>query len=397
MVFVSASKSFFFFLISTLFCLNQVQARTYLNVLKFGASTDEKTNNSKAFLAAWNRACNSTGQYGVLIPAGVFLLHPVVFMGPCKGAIVFKIRGILKAPTDNSSLLDHWISFQYVDQLIINGGGSLNGEGASAWPQNNCSEDPNCSSLPVSMRLDFVTNSIINYITSINSKNFHFNIFACENITIANVRISAPVDSPNTDGIHLGSSTNIRILNSVIGTGDDCISIGPESKNINISNIYCGPGHGISIGSLGGSKNEGDVTGIIVRNCSLKGTSNGLRIKTWAPSYPLLVSNITFEKIKLRNVSNPIFIDQQYCPSGNCDQKSSSSVKIQDVKFKQILGTTNSQVAVNLQCSKSTPCQRIELIDINMGHIGGDKVPITSQCANAHGVASGKQRPRSCL
>ncbi|GLU23861.1 hypothetical protein SLE2022_398370 [Rubroshorea leprosula] len=387
---------------STLQCLNQVQARTYFSVLQFGACADGKTDNSKAFMAAWNQACNLLGENGVLIPAGVFLLRPVVFRGPCKGPVVFQIRGVLKAPTDKASLLDHWISFQYIDQLMINGGGSLDGEGASAWPLNNCSKDPNCSPLPVSMRLDFVTNSRISSITSINSKNFHFNIFACKNITISRIRISAPEDSPNTDGIHLGSSTDIRILDSVFDTGDDCISMGPGSKNININNVHCGPGHGISIGSLGGSQMDADVTGIVVRNCSLVGTSNGIRIKTWAPSYPLLLSNLTFEQIKLRNVSNPIFIDQQYCPSRTCDQKSSSSVKIKDVKFTQIWGTTKSQVAVNLQCSKSTPCERIELNDINMGYIGQGKGPkgplsITSSCANVHGVASGKQHPSSCL
>ncbi|GLU23859.1 hypothetical protein SLE2022_398350 [Rubroshorea leprosula] len=134
---------------STLQCLNQVQARTYFSVLQFGGCADGKTDNSKAFVAAWNQACNSLGENGVLIPTRVFLLRPVVFRGPCKGSIVFEIRGVLKAPTNKASLLDHWISFQYIDQLMINGGGSLDGEGASTWPLNNCSKDPNCPPLPV--------------------------------------------------------------------------------------------------------------------------------------------------------------------------------------------------------------------------------------------------------
>ncbi|GKV52823.1 hypothetical protein SLEP1_g59383, partial [Rubroshorea leprosula] len=155
MVFDSASKDlFFFFTMSTLQCLNQVQARTYFSVLQFGACADGKTDNSKAFMAAWNQACNSLGENGVLIPTGVFLLRPVVFRGPCKGSAVFQIRGVLKAPTDKASLLDHWISFKYIDQLMINDGGShdggsLDGEGASAGPLNNCSKDPNCPPLLV--------------------------------------------------------------------------------------------------------------------------------------------------------------------------------------------------------------------------------------------------------
>lgn len=28
-------------------------------------------------------------------------------------------------------------------------------------------------------------------------------------------------------------------------TGDDCVSIGDQTTNINISHVKCGPGHGI--------------------------------------------------------------------------------------------------------------------------------------------------------
>lgn len=83
-------------------------------------------------------------------------------------------------------------------------------------------------------------------------------------------------------------------------------------------NVRCGPGHGISIGSLGGGPKEEDVSGIAVRNCTFFGTENGVRIKTWARNYASSASNITFQQITMNNVRNPIIIDQQYCPSGNC-------------------------------------------------------------------------------
>lgn len=70
-------------------------------------------------------------------------------------------------------------------------------------------------------------------------------IFASEKVKVHNLRISAPSDSPNTDGIHIGDSTRISISRSEIGTGDDCISIGPGSKLVTISKVVCGPGHGI--------------------------------------------------------------------------------------------------------------------------------------------------------
>lgn len=68
----------------------------------------------------------------------------------------------------------------------------------------------------------------------------------------------------------------------------------------------------ISLGSLGKVPNESDVTGVIVNNCTLIGTQNGVRIKTYPESDPSLASTIVFQNIILDNVDNPIIIDQSY-------------------------------------------------------------------------------------
>jgi galacturan 1,4-alpha-galacturonidase len=73
-----------------------------------------------------------------------------------------------------------------------------------------------------------------------------------------------------------------------------------------------------SIGSLGKYKNEENVGNIHVKNCSITGATNGLRIKTWPGAPPSEAYNITFEDVSLINVSNPIIIDQKYCPNGKC-------------------------------------------------------------------------------
>uniref|UniRef100_A0A7N2MCG8 Polygalacturonase n=1 Tax=Quercus lobata TaxID=97700 RepID=A0A7N2MCG8_QUELO len=86
-------------------------------------------------------------------------------------------------------------------------------------------------------------------------------------------------------------------MDSTIATGDDCVSMSPGSKNINIRNVTWGPGHGISVGSLVGGPNEEDVSRLTVTNCTFIGTQNGLRVKTWARSYASNVFNLTFEDI----------------------------------------------------------------------------------------------------
>ncbi|MBA0846955.1 hypothetical protein Goshw_009980, partial [Gossypium schwendimanii] len=94
------------------------------------------------------------------------------------------------------------------------------------------------------------------------SKQFHVNVLGCKNITFKHLTISAPGESPNTDGIHIRRSDGVNVLNMKIKTGDDCVSIGDGSKKLVMNGVTCGLGHGINIGSLGLFKNEEPVDGV---------------------------------------------------------------------------------------------------------------------------------------
>ncbi|WOK93288.1 hypothetical protein Cni_G01983 [Canna indica] len=238
-----------------------------------------------------------------------------------------KVKGQVFASTNLKIYEKNWIEFQYIDGLIISGGGEFNGQGAFSWPHNECPKKHKCKVPPMNKKFKYI-------------------------------KIIAPKDSPNTDGIHIAESSNIKVINSIIRTGDDCISIGPGSQNLRIASVFCGPGHGISIGSLGKQANEKDVIGLIVRNCTLTGTDNGLRIKTWQ--------------------SSPSFL------------KDPSLVKIKNIKFKNIRGTSTSLEAIKFLCSASHPCEGVQLIDINLKYNGEDKnTTTTSTCINAHGRSNG--------
>ena len=140
------------------------------------------------------------------------------------------------------------------------------------------------------------------------------NILNCDNVTFQNIVINAPKNSLNTDGIHIGRSTMANITGATIKTGDDCVSLGDGCQQINVEKVTCGPGHDISIGSLGRYHDEQPVIGVKVRNCTLTNTENGVRIKAWPASPSGEASNVNFEDIIMNNVSNPILIDQEYCP-----------------------------------------------------------------------------------
>lgn len=88
-----------------------------------------------------------------------------------------------------------------------------------------------------------VTGRISNLIFK-NSKYFHIAFHHSQGIIIDNLKIRAPCNSKNTDGVHLSGSSNMTLTNLDIGTGDDCISIGPGTYNVTITGCKCGPGHG---------------------------------------------------------------------------------------------------------------------------------------------------------
>jgi len=59
----------------------------------------------------------------------------------------------------------------------------------------------------------------ISNLNHINSPRNHISIDSCKGTSISNLQITAPENSPNTDGIDIASSSNIIINNLSIRTG----------------------------------------------------------------------------------------------------------------------------------------------------------------------------------
>ncbi|XP_074318908.1 polygalacturonase-like [Silene latifolia] len=290
------------------------------NVVKtFGAKNDGKTDATQAFRRAWKAACASSIPSQIYVPHGTYLLRPIIFEGNnCKLDVLFRIDGTLIAH-NVTYRNETWIGFHNVDGLHIMGG-ILDAQGKTIW---DCKEGHarlmRCLRGAKSLSFEGSKNVIVDGLTSRNSQMFHITINACENIHMGGVTITADGDSPNTDGIHMEKSKGIKIMHSQIMTGDDCISIGPNSHNIWVENVFCGPGHGISIGSLGRLSDEGVVVqNVTVKSVTFIGTYNGLRIKTFSTPIYGIVKDIYFLGVTIIDVRYPIIIDQNYCPHGIC-------------------------------------------------------------------------------
>ncbi|KAM7498392.1 hypothetical protein LguiA_022806 [Lonicera macranthoides] len=249
-------------------------------IAKYGAILDGEI--SQPLMNAWKEACAAPTSSTIVIPKRTFLLNQVTIKGPCKAPITHRLEAILKAPSDPAQLKTdlEWVTFRNIDQFTMIGGGTFDGQGKTAWANNDCKATGKCNKLPNNLSFNFLTNTVIQEITSLDSKLFHVNVLGCKNISFVHFTITAPGDSLNTDGIHIDRSIGIKITESDIKTGDDCVSIGDGIQQVTIENITCGPGHGIAVGSLGKYPKEEPVVGIFVRNCTITGTDNGVRVKT---------------------------------------------------------------------------------------------------------------------
>ncbi|XP_061357372.1 probable polygalacturonase At3g15720 [Gastrolobium bilobum] len=355
------------------------------NVVDYGAMGNGQTDDSQAFVKAWQEACGATEDTTtLLIPKRkTFMLQPVSFRGPCNPATInIKLEGAIIAPKRVEAWKwpkndrDTWIQFSAISGLVINGGGQIDGQGAAWW---NCYSNSNCDR-PTALHFHDCEKLVLSGLTHINSPRNHISLNACNGVVISKLHITAPADSPNTDGIDISKSSNVVIKNSKMETGDDCVAINHGSTFISIIDVFCGPGHGISVGSLGQNGAYHTVEEIYVRNCTFSGTTNGARIKTWMGGRGY-ARRITFEDIILIAAKNPVIIDQQYNP-----YDSVNAVRVSDVTYRNVRGTSSGEHAIKLHCDKTIGCTNILLERINITSLSGEET--CASCKNAKGVCS---------
>ncbi|KAB2008191.1 hypothetical protein ES319_D10G082400v1 [Gossypium barbadense] len=318
-------------------------ATSLFNVVHYGAVGDGKTDDSAVFSKAWKATCNAPSRNPILIipETKIFLLKPVTFSGPCKSTSIHVLMsGNIVAPNSKMAWkgfhINRWLAFTHVNGLTIIGSGTINGRGAAWWSQPCLHKVPKgvTCKRPTALTFYRCNGLVLKGIRHINSQRNHITISNCKDVTFSNLHISAPKTSPNTDGIDI--------------SGDDCIAISSDSSHINITGIACGPGHGIreALEMHGGSHSR---------------------------------KSGSFEPIA------PIIIDQYYCPSRvNCKNET-SGIRISDVSYRSIIGTSTTDKVINLSSDQNVGCTDIQF---NYVYITPTDVPGKKAYAfsfNAHG------------
>ncbi|CAB0000747.1 unnamed protein product, partial [Nesidiocoris tenuis] len=120
-------------------------------------------------------------------------------------------------------------------------------------------------------------------IVNLNVKNtpvHAFSIYSCRNLLVSGITIDSSDGDyvnggHNTDGFNVeGSSSNITINNCIVKNQDDCLSV-KSGMDVVFEGNFCSGGHGISIGSVGGRK-DNVVERVLMKNNIVADSENGI-------------------------------------------------------------------------------------------------------------------------
>lgn len=174
---------------------------------------------------------------------------------------------------------------------------------------------------PTPPRVVFFTgceNVCVKDITMINQPaGWSYWIHDCDYVNFDRIKITANVEYPNNDGIHINSSRNVTVSNSSITCGDDSIIV--RANNVSLKeNKVC--------------------ERVVVTNCNLTSHSAGIRLG-WINDG--IIRNCTFSNLVMTDTSVGISI---YIPAiGDCSPSDIGREKtlIENMSFSNIIMDDN--------------------------------------------------------
>jgi polygalacturonase len=274
------------------------QTGNLFNVKNYGAVGDGKHDDAAAIQKALD-ACSKAGGGRVVLPAGnLFLASPF----DLKSFVEFYVEAgakLLANPDEkaytksafrqNKGEGTIWIGGENLEQVTIDGGGIIDGNGISFM---GAELDDSYELKPfniVDPRPHLLTlvggkNIRIRNLTIRNSAYWTVHLVGCDDVAISDLTLLNSVKVRNSDGIDLDHSKNVRIANCYIESGDDCICLKNRREyeefgrceNITVSNCtMTSRSCAIKIGS----ENMDTIRHVVFNNCIIKKSNRGVGIQ----------------------------------------------------------------------------------------------------------------------
>ena len=327
-----------------------------LNVREFGAVGDGEHDDTNAIQCAI-MACPKDSR--VLVPEGTFRIRSVFLKSDltlelAKGATLLAftdrenfpiLPGLIQSYDEKDEYnLGSWegnpldlfsaiICGINVKNVVITGEGTIDGNTTHENWWKNC-KIRNIAWRPNLFFINHCENVVMQGITVQNSPCWTIHPYFSNHLKFIDVKIKAPADSHNTDGLDPESCEDVQVLGTMISVGDDCIAV--KSGKIYMANRYRTPAHNMVVrqccmrdghGAVTiGSEIAAGVNDVHIKDCLFINTDRGLRVKTRRGRGKLSVlDDISFENIDMDNVMTPFVVNSFYfCdPDGKTEYVSS--------------------------------------------------------------------------
>lgn len=362
-----------------------------VSITEFGAVGDGITLNTKAFRNAifYLNSFADKGGAQLFVPAGRWLTgsfglishltlsldKDAVILGSMNSAdwpIVDPLpsygRGReLPGPRHRSLIFGQ----NLIDVIITGENGTIFGQGNVWWDwfQNGTLN----YTRPHLVEFINSTDVVISNLTFLDSPFWNIHPVYCSQVTVQNVTIIAPLDSPNTDGIDPDSSNDVCIEDCYVSIGDDLISIksgwdeygisyGRPSTNITIHRLTGQTGS--SSGIAFGSEMSGGISEVFAKHIHIFNSYTGIRVKT-SPGRGGYVRNVYISDVTMTNVKTAIRFTPNYGEHPDDHYDPLALPLIEKITIKNVIGE-NIKVAGLLEGIEGDTFEDICLSNINL-------------------------------
>ena len=310
----------------------------------FGAKVDGTSLDSPAVNAAIDRA-NGQGGGLVYLSPGVYLCGTVVLKSNVTlyleaGAVLLGSKDVKQytpqpGPPENADASTrHLIFAKDAENITLCGPGLVDGQGPSFWvpsgrrppaPEDQWGDVASLYFNPrprVSPMLEFVNcrHLHVEQVRIENASGWTMRLMSCVGVVVDGISIKNPVVGPNTDGIDVSNSSDVRIANCSIDTGDDAICLKSENpygdtvpvmRNVTVTNCTlssCCNGFKFGTRTYSGCEN------IVFSNCTIHNTAESTLKERVIAGIALEVvdggwlENVVITGIAMQRTRTPIFL-----------------------------------------------------------------------------------------
>lgn len=328
-------------LMLTAWTLLQAQSQIF-DVMAHGAKGDGQTLDTAAIQKTID-ACHKAGGGVVSFPNGNFLsgtieLKSNVSLRLSPGATLCGSRKI------KDYARPHLIYARGAENIAIEGGGTINGNGDAFWDGDF---KPRSKRPSPAIELVESKDIRIENVRIRNTAGWGIHPLVCDRVLIRGISIVNDYRGPNTDGIDPDSTRNLIISDSYIETGDDAIVLKttgrlgqpvPPCENITVTNcVLMSDDAALKLGT----ESHGDFRHIRISNCVIRKSTGGVAIygKDGGTFEDVSFSGLAIETSSFeKRRTYPIYID--------LDRRSEDSrqSQIRDITFSDITIRTKGRV-----------------------------------------------------